>query len=175
MKKPIIISAAAAILLFAGNLLSQPADAQLVCGPGTTPNPGGPGGPVPCIPISDGSSSSSESRGRWATRWGAYAIDDETSLVGVGAGEPGKGKAGKAAVAHCAARGGVKCKVAFSYYNQCAVLVVGQKPDGLWINQFLSAATLEKATRLALDSCREDGGSDCVIKFPQCSYPEYVE
>ena len=172
MKKPIIISAAAAILLFAGNLLSQPADAQLVCGPGTTPNPGGPGGPTPCIPVSDYSGGGS-SGPKYATRWGAFAISDENK-IGMAGGMAGKGKAKKAAIDHCIAKGGTNCKLLVAYYNQCAVVLAGKEGDGRVATMYSRAATLKEASESGLKYCADGGLSECKVYFSDCSYAELV-
>lgn len=63
----------AAVLLLVGIFMPLPASAQS-CPAGITLSPGGPGGPVPCIPISDYSGGGS-SGPVYATRWGAFASD----------------------------------------------------------------------------------------------------
>jgi len=55
------------------------------------------------------------------TRWGAIATDN----LNVGA--KSKRIAAKAAVAQCRSNGGTKCIVDIAYYNQCAVIVLGEK------------------------------------------------
>jgi hypothetical protein len=94
MRSPTFIAAA---LLLGGLFTALPASAQS-CPAGTTPSPGGPGGPVPCIPISDYSGGGS-SGPVYATRWGAFASDTKSGAIGVATGLGSKGKAEKAAVA----------------------------------------------------------------------------
>lgn len=174
MKKTALATAICTAAFLTGLVGTAPADAQS-CPAGTTYNPGGPGGAQPCIPISDYSGgSSSGSQGHWATRWGAYATGEQNK-VGMASGMPSRGKAKEAAIAHCQSRGDTKCEVNFTYYNQCAIVVTSPKSEGPWINRFQSAATLEEASGVALEACRKDGGLDCKLKFPSCSYQEYVE
>lgn len=169
MKKLISLFTVAAIAVFAAYLPSSPARAQLVCGPGTTPSPAGPGGPVPCIPISDYSgSNSSGSRRHWETRWGAFASDTKSGAVGVATGLASKGKAEKAAIAHCRNKGGSDCRPLLAYYNQCAAVAWG---GGTL--QASSAARREEAEERALGLCARDGKS-CEIFFSECSFAELV-
>ncbi|WP_434032052.1 DUF4189 domain-containing protein [[Pseudomonas] boreopolis] len=169
MKKLISLSAVAAMAAFAAYLPSGAARAQLVCGPGTTPNPAGSGGPVPCIPISDNSgSNSSGPGGHWATRWGAFASDTKSGAIGVATGLASKGKAEKAAIADCRGKGGSDCRTLLAYYNQCAAVAWG---DGAL--QASSAARKEEAEERALGLCARNGKS-CEIFFSECSFAELV-
>lgn len=166
--KLVSLLAVATIALFAALLSSTPATAQS-CPAGTTSNPGGPGGPVSCIPISDYSGgSSSGSHGRWETRWGAFASDTKSGALGVATGLGSKGKAEKAAIAHCRAKGGGDCRPLLAYFNQCAAVAWG---DGTL--QASSAAYSEEAEQRALALCARDGGS-CKIFFSECSLAEFV-
>jgi hypothetical protein len=178
MKNLTIMAALAVIALVAGLFASEPAQAQTSCGPGTTYNPAySPTGGQPiCIPITDWSSPQPAApQGRWATRWGAFADDEATGKVGMAGSMSGKGKAAKAAIAHCQAKGGVDCKLRITYYNQCAVAAAGEFDDGKWNRIFQSAATLEEATGLALEWCSKDGAKDCKVYFSDCSEAEWVQ
>ena len=170
--KKLSIFAAAAVAFSAAYLVSVPASAQSVCGPGTTPSPAGPGGPVPCIPISDYSGGNS-SGPTYATRWGAFATSDENK-IGMAGGMPSKGKAKKAAIEHCVAKGGTNCKLLVAYYNQCAVVLAGNEANGLVATMYSRAATLEEASESGLKYCAEGGLSDCKVYFSDCSYAELV-
>lgn len=162
---------AAAIALIAAFLSSTPAIAQ-GCPAGTTPNPGGPGGPVPCIPISDYSGGGS-SGPVYATRWGAFAISDENK-IGLASSLSSKSKATKAAIAHCAAKGGTNCKLLVAYYNQCAVVLAGKEADGSFATRFTRAGTLAEASEEGLKYCAGQGLTACKIYFSDCSYAELV-
>lgn len=171
MKKLSIFSAAA-MAFSAAYLVSVPASAQSVCGPGTTPSPAGPGGPVPCIPISDYSGGNS-SGPTYATRWGAFAISDENK-IGMASGMAGKGKAKKAAIEHCVAKGGTNCRLLVAYYNQCAAVLAGNEADGRVVTMYSNAATLDEVAERGLKYCADEGLSGCKIYFSDCSYAELV-
>lgn len=123
-----------------------------------------------CAPLPGGyNQQSSQPAGpQWATRWGAIATDPEASALGVAVSLPSKRKATKAAMADCKAKGGVNCTVDFSYYNQCASMVMGA-------NRFRvnSAATVEEATEASLRSCRSSD-SDCRVYYTACSMPQRI-
>lgn len=177
IKNLTIMAALAVIALCADLIVSDPAKAQMTCGAGTTFNPAHTptnGLPV-CIPINDWSSPPpSAPQGRWEKRWGAFAYDPEMSKVGMAGGMSGRGKAIKAAMAHCQAKGGVDCRLMLAYYNQCAVAGIGLNGNGPSYVMFRSAATLEEANGIALDDCRKNGSSDCKVVFSDCSYAEFV-
>lgn len=151
----------AAALLLVGIFMPLPASAQS-CPARTTPSPGGPGGPVPCIPISDYSGGGSSSP-VYAARWGAFASDTKSGAVGVATGLGTKGKAEKAAIAHCPTKGGSDCRPLLAYYNQCAAVTWG---DGTL--QASSAARKEEVEQRAL------GLADCVsgwsAETPVCCF-----
>lgn len=68
-------------------------------------------------------------QGYWETRWDAIAIGSTATGGGVGVSKDmiNKRKAEKAAMLQCKATGGGKsCRIARSYYNQCAVIAWGE-------------------------------------------------
>jgi hypothetical protein len=164
---------AAAIALIAALLSSTPAIAQ-GCPAGTTPNPGGPGGPVSCIPITDWNSSSSGPRGHWATRFGAVAYDPDTGAVGLSTGQTSKKKALAAALEHCRSKGGTACLRNIEYSNQCVASVSGVAPDGTYTFTSASAATEAKAEAFATEDCEKTGSSGCKTFYTGCSLPEWI-
>lgn len=166
MKSPIFI----AVSVLLGSLFVPPSANAQSCPAGTTPSPGGPGGPVPCIPISDYSGGGS-SGPSYATRWGAFAISDENK-IGLASGLASKGKAKKTAIAHCAAKGGTNCKLLVAYYNQCAVVVAGNEADRSVSTMYARAGTLDEASQIGLKYCVGEGLSGCKIYFSDCSYAE---
>jgi hypothetical protein len=168
MKSPAFLAAA---LLLGGLFMALPADAQS-CPAGTTPNPGGPSGPMPCIPISDYSGGRS-SGPTYATRWGAFATSDENK-VGMASGMPSKGKAKRAAIEHCLSKGGTNCKLLIAYYNQCAAVLAGNESDGRVVTISAHAATLRETSELGLKYCAGQGLTSCKIYFSDCSYAELV-
>lgn len=171
--KLIVPFTAAGMALFSALLSPAPATAQ-GCPAGTTSNPGGPGSAVPCIPITDWSSTSSGTRGHWATRFGAVAYDPDTGAVGVSADQRSKKKALAAALAHCRSKGGRACVRNIEYSNQCVASVAGRAPDGSYTFTSASAATEVKAEAFATEDCGKAGSSGCKTFYTGCSLPEWI-
>ena len=108
---------------------------------------------------------------RWADRWGAIAIDSETSSVGVSESQPSKSSASTEALQHCASKSNNQnCKVQKAYYNQCAALAWGPKYLGQGY-----AETVAQAQSVALQACQEGGASDCKVVYSACSLPVRVQ
>lgn len=105
----------------------------------------------------------------WADRWGAIATDGASASVGTVVSLSSKGKAEKAAMAQCRAKGGGGCKVIFAYYNQCAVVVTGN-------NQHLAqgAATIDEASRLGIEKCKALD-TNCNVYYAECSMAERIQ
>lgn len=164
---------AAAIAVFAALLSSTPATAQ-GCPAGTTANPGGSGGAVPCIPITDWGSSASGARGHWASRFGAVVYDPDTGAVGLSTDQTSKRKALAAALEHCRSKGGRACVRNIEYYNQCVASVSGVAPDGTYTFTSASAATEAKAEVFATEDCGKAGSSGCKTFYTGCSLPEWI-
>ncbi|WP_157754052.1 DUF4189 domain-containing protein [Lysobacter capsici] len=150
-----------AALMFTGGVAA--------CPPGTVPQQGV--GWQGCAPV-PGSAGSNNSGGRtttpkpvWADQWGAFAIDVSTG-IGVSKNMPNKRKAEKAALAQCKKKGGEHCKVKIAFYNQCAVIVSGDTGHNA-----ASAASIERATELSMETCIKSGDSNCELYFSECSFP----
>lgn len=179
MKNLRIIALLVMMAPFAGLLTSEPAKAEDGCPAGMRPNPtpSGTPGANQCIPGYSGSGSSGAPQappGRWATRWGAFADDQETGKVGMAGGMTSKGEATKAAIAHCRAKGGLSCQVKFEYQNQCAVAVAGEIGGGIFSRRFVSAMTLDEAADIAVANCSKEGAANCKVYFSVCSLAEWV-
>ncbi|WP_442965360.1 DUF4189 domain-containing protein [Pseudomonas sp. CGJS7] len=138
-------------------------------------NPTGAGGQPQCVPGVNhqdwGSKGSVEPSDVYATRWGAFTSDSVTGKVGVATGIAGKRKAEKEAVRDCRTRGGSKCEVLLTFYNQCAAIASGANMSGG--GSAISAAgapTREEAAKIAISRC---GGraTNCEIFLTECSYP----
>lgn len=128
------------------------------CGPsptyhGVTPTPSVPRPPTP----------------KWATRWGAIAIDDPNSIAGAVVGKRSKRQAEKSAIAECKARGGWDCHVRIAYRDQCAVIVWGKKKYST-----ASAATKEQAVQIGMQICNA-GDIDCQVYYEDCSLPVRIQ
>lgn len=113
----------------------------------------------------------SQSGVRWATRWGAIAIDGTKGILGAVIGAKSKKLANKAAIAQCRANGGGdNCKKApFSYYNQCAAIAWG---DTTYRGGGRPA--VEEAKRDAMQSC-SNATTSCKIVYAGCSLPDRVK
>jgi len=149
------------------------------CPPGFIPNAAGTPG-VPCIPFGgqsqdDGGGNSGSSGMAWETRWGAFAYDEATSMAGVGGKMPSRGRAKKAALAHCQANGGMNCKVEFAYDNQCGALAIGKTSAGYLTRYYRSEVRLDDAEAGARKGCADQGGLDCQIILTDCSRPQRIQ
>lgn len=106
--------------------------------------------------------------GHWEDRWGAFAIDLK---VGLGASKDMRSKraAERAALAECAERGGLSCKVQLSYHNQCGVIIAGDSGFNT-----SAAATVERASRIGMERCVGSGDSNCHVYYFDCSPPVLI-
>lgn len=140
------------------------------CPPGYYPIGGqGASGCAP-IPNYDQSNTQAVPAGpRWKTTWGAFATDGENSVLGTSVGMRSKRQAEKAALAQCRSKGGVKCEVDLSFYNQCAVLVTG---DRRYLVQ--GAATVGEASRIGISHCSKTD-SNCHVYHSDCSLAERIQ
>lgn len=150
-------------------LLSKIAWAEGGCPEGSYP--ANPPATNVCYPFPDTEATTQAPQVHWATRWGAIAISSKStsggaSVVGATAGKISKSKAQKAAIAECKNKGGAKCVVKLAYYNQCAVLVWGDRGYNL-----VNDATKEKASKTAMQSC-SNTDTNCQIYYSECSFPE---
>ena len=136
------------------------------CPPGFYPvnSPGVMG----CAPIPNNDRTSAQTAPaapRWKTTWGAFATDGPSAALGASVGMPNKRKAEKFALAQCREKGGKNCEIDMTFYNQCAVLVTGDR-----VYNTSHAATVEEASRLGIAECeRED--VNCRVYYSDCSLP----
>lgn len=105
---------------------------------------------------------------RWGNRWGAFAIDLKTGL-GASKSMRNKRAAQVAAMSECQRKGGRACKVEFTYFNQCGVIVAGAKTFST-----SAAPTVERAAQLSMDTCQKSGDQSCYVYFSDCSPAELV-
>lgn len=155
-------------VLLGAVLLMRTASAEQGCADGyaptTTPNG------VQCAPIPGlyrGTGAASTPSERWATRWGAIALDSASGSTGIAGGLASERNAKQAALAQCASKGGTDCRIQIAYSNQCGAIAWGG-------GQAVAAreATLEKASEMAVQQCQRLGGSQCKVFFSDCSFPE---
>ena len=89
--------------------------------------------------------------------------------MGAAASKASKSKAQKAAMDECRSKGGAKCVIKLAYYNQCAVIVWGDRGYNL-----VNAETVEKAKQNAMQSCN-NADVNCQIYYSACSLPERMQ
>lgn len=107
---------------------------------------------------------------RWENRWGAVAMSDVNSAVGVSSDMLDEQAARQAALADCRTAGGqAGCEVRMSYHNQCIVIAWGEKS----VNTS-RAETIDQASRSAMQGC--SGKSEgCRIVYSKCSLPQRIQ
>ncbi|CAM4122509.1 DUF4189 domain-containing protein [Bordetella muralis] len=153
-------------------LLSGLAFAEGGCPQGQTPKQYGgvwgcaPGGTD--APVQQQEAAPPQPTGYWVTKWGAIGGDAAKGILGVSTGMPNEKAAIQAALADCRSKGGGGCKLDISYYNQCAVLVTGNK-----LYNTSSAETIEAATAKSMATCRA-ADVNCRVYYSGCSMPEFV-
>lgn len=153
--------------------LSTATHAENGCPAGYEPWRVPPQGMGDCVPIPDYGRPDepeppSASEPQWVSRWGAIAIGSTASGGGVGAttDQRNRRKAESLAMRQCRATGGgMDCEV-FSYHDQCAVVAWGT--SGYVVR---SAASIELASRVALDQCSAKT-DDCEVFYSACSLPQ---
>ena len=134
----------------------------------------------PCQPEGDDDSSYSSSDGytdndyahaepKWADRWGAIAISGN-GQAGIVTGIPSEAEAQQLAIAECIKRGGSGCSIRRAFHNQCAAVIAD--PGGAITS---SAPTAQKAIEIGMESCRDDGGTECRVYYSGCSLQERVQ
>ena len=143
---------------------ASPAFGEGGCPDGQFPSQNGP--VMMCVPGSVPGASGSQQPVVWADRWGAISADGITGSLGVSVDMPSKRKAERAAMADCRAKGGKKCGVDISYYNQCAAMILGDHRYNT-----SRAATEEKAIALGMGTCEKEGDTNCRVYYSACSTP----
>ena len=105
----------------------------------------------------------------WKSTWGAIAADGPNAALGAASGAKSKRAAEQFALKQCRERGGKQCVLDASYFDQCAVMVTGDKN---YIVQ--TAASIERATDLAMGRCNEKD-TGCRVLHTDCSLPIRVD
>lgn len=106
--------------------------------------------------------------GRWETRWGAFVLDQKTGL-GISSGMSSKRAAQSEAMNDCRAKGGTRCKVELVYFNQCGVLIEGERGYNT-----AAADTVEQATSIGMKTCQR-ADTNCKLYFSECSQAQLVK
>lgn len=118
---------------------------------------------------SQGQQAASQPAGEWKTTWGAIGGNALKGILGASTGMPDEQAAVQAALNDCRAKGGGDgCKLDISYYNQCAVLVTGNR-----VYNTSSAATVEQAAKMGINKCAKED-MNCRVFYSACSKPQFV-
>jgi hypothetical protein len=106
----------------------------------------------------------------WTKRWGAIAIDNGTSSVGVSENQTSKSAASAESLQRCTSKSNSQhCEMQLAYYNQCVALAWGTKYSGIG-----HAETQGQAQSEALQGCAK-GAHDCKVVYSACSLPVRVQ
>ncbi|WP_425493983.1 DUF4189 domain-containing protein [Lysobacter gummosus] len=122
-----------------------------------------------CGPIPSTAGGVAPSGPQWSSRWGAIASDATTGVLGAVDRRENKRAASKDAVSECKSRGGDKCKVEFTYRDQCVVTIAGDTGSNHG-----HAESVELATQLGMDACAKRGDTNCHVYYQACSLPVRV-
>ncbi|WP_115560101.1 DUF4189 domain-containing protein [Xanthomonas arboricola] len=152
---------------------SGEAAAQTACPIGAT------AGSAVCGPSPQTSSSGQEDveapratpLGKWESRWGAIAVDEDTADVGTASDLADKSKAKAQALATCSEAGAKRCKVVTTYRNQCVALAwptVKYKPASTGLGP-----SIDFASKRSVSNCDENGG-ECRVVYSACSKPVFL-
>ncbi|MCC5064347.1 DUF4189 domain-containing protein [Xanthomonas campestris] len=153
------------IILLISNGLCNEAFSQTACPVGVAP------GSPQCGPddsTSRGSIPTPPPRptGEWIKTWGAVATAGNGD-AGVSSARTTKKQAENDAIASCEGLGSGTCRVSLTFFNQC----VAAADSGQGQGSIFGAASIDQASKLALDKCREDSGRQCKVTLSKCSDP----
>ncbi len=103
--------------------------------------------------------------GYWEKTWGAIAPSPVGGVLGTAIGASSKVDAERQALADCKKKGGRACKVELAYYNQCAVMTLGDKYLGT-----AHAESIERASEIGIIACKETD-TNCTVYYSACTSP----
>jgi len=106
---------------------------------------------------------------RWTDTWGAISVDGSSGSLGAVVGLSSEKEAQQAALNKCRANGGSNCSIDLTYYNQCAVMILGSRKYST-----ASAATVERATQLGMETCSAVDTS-CRVYYSGCSAAQRIQ
>ncbi|MEH6414567.1 DUF4189 domain-containing protein [Pseudomonas sp. CGJS7] len=119
-----------------------------------------------CGPMSSNGYDTTPSGPYWVSQWGAIAGDKASLVVGAVDSRDSKRRARADAISECETRGGSKCKVIFTYRNQCVAMV---KAKTRAIN--VSEVDVDQAIRVGMKECRGWNDGECSVYYQACSPP----
>ncbi|WP_425127842.1 DUF4189 domain-containing protein [Burkholderia cepacia] len=116
------------------------------------------------------SSSSSPISPKWVTTWGAIALYIPKGILGSATHLGSVDEAEHAALRDCKLKGGLDCKLAISFGNQCAAMVAGNPGYNVTLG-----VTPADAERNGMTECRGAGNAGCHVYYLTCSLPQQVQ
>ncbi len=100
-----------------------------------------------------------------AFAWGALAIDsNQGSAYGLSYDQPNARAADARALQEC----GQGCRVVKNFINGCGAYAADQAPGGTAYG-WGAAITEADAKSIALDNCRQYGGTECIVRVWSCN------
>ncbi|QDH71350.1 DUF4189 domain-containing protein [Marilutibacter alkalisoli] len=108
-----------------------------------------------------------EPTGWWETTWGAIAPSPVGGVLGTAVGASSKEEAERSALEDCKAKGGGACEVRLAYYNQCAVMILGDN-----IYRTASAGSIRDAEEYGIELCEKEDTS-CRVYYSACTEPVF--
>lgn len=166
------MKAIVALLTFALTLLDVGvARGEGRCPPGMYPHDAP--GVSACIPIPGAGSAKASNPAppppRWGSSWGAIATSvAQTPDAGYANGESTREEAQQKALQQCEALQGNRCKIVFTYWDQCAAFAWG---SGKGMAIAAGAGDAQRAEALALQHCADANGSSCSLVHRACALP----
>ena len=107
---------------------------------------------------------------KWVDHWGAIAIYEPTSSLGVASNLTSQKQAEQAALANCQAQYGSPCEIKSSYRNGCEVLIGGTNGYAV-----ASKETLDGAVQAGMKICAANGYQNCHVYTSSCSLPQRIQ
>ncbi|MBH1658692.1 DUF4189 domain-containing protein, partial [Stenotrophomonas maltophilia] len=92
--------------------------------------------------------------------------------VGVALGKRKKRDAASESLANCAQRGATDCRVVLEFNNQCAAFV-SPSDARFGGSTFARAASVDAASKMAVDACLKQGSDGCKVIYSGCTEPEF--
>lgn len=146
------------------------------CPPGYYPL-GDPGqGSSGCAPRPDADGQETRSSApvrptpKWVTTWGAIALYVPKGILGSSTHLATVDEAEQAALQDCKLKGGLDCKLAISFGNQCAAMVAGSPGYNVTLG-----ATPDDAEKNGMTECQGAGNAGCHVYYWTCSLPQQVK
>ncbi|WP_175927491.1 DUF4189 domain-containing protein [Burkholderia cepacia] len=110
----------------------------------------------------------------WTQAWGAIALyfssDNSKAVLGSSSRSASQSQAEQAAIRDCQLKGGLECKIAVSFANQCAAVVAGN--PGYYVTLGVIPAT---AANNGMTKCTGSGYTGCHVYYSMCSLPQEVQ